>query len=239
MNFKKWAKVKKNWRRFGQKQKELGSANLKNYLYITAMRWFRPTCLFLLFLLVKEVVLADTFYVTTVNNAGTGSLRDAITLANNNGNRIPDFIYFNIPAGVRDKTIYIRPFDLLPALTSYITIDGTTQPGNSLDASSAKVTIAIEGTPPAGGNPIICFNLSQTDHIAIYGLFIKATVLDRNTLQPPDALYGIFIMDSHNIIIGEPGKGNVLSGWNKAVFNDFDGRLGHSGTLSIHSNTMG
>lgn len=195
--------------------------------------------LIVLCLLNSGYVFADTFIVTTITNAGPGSLRDAIEQANNNGDRVPDFIYFNIPAGVRDKTIFIRPFDLLPALTSNITIDGTTQPGSALGASTAKITIAMEGTPPPGSNALICFNLSRASNIAVYGLFIKANVADRNTLQRPELLYGIYMQDSHNIIIGETGKGNVLSGWSKAVFNDFDARFGYSGAIRIQSNFFG
>ncbi|MFM9908496.1 MAG: gliding motility-associated C-terminal domain-containing protein [Chitinophagaceae bacterium] len=203
------------------------------------MSWLRIIYLLTVLLLTSRLAFADTFLVTNVNNAGTGSLRDAINLANNNGTLTLDFILFNIPSSIRDKTIYIRPFDLLPALTSNITIDGTTQPGSNLGASTSKVTIAIEGTPIASGNPIVCFNLSQASNITIYSLFIKALVVDRNTLLSPESLYGIYMEDSHNIEIGDIGKGNVLTGWNKAIFNKFDGRLGNSSSISIKANFFG
>jgi Calx-beta domain/Right handed beta helix region len=68
---------------------------------------------------------ASTFIVTNTNDAGPGSLRQAILDANANAG--PDVISFNIGSGPQ----LIVLVTLLPAITDPLTIDGTTQPGFS------------------------------------------------------------------------------------------------------------
>src|SRR2546426_4289171 len=76
---------------------------------------------------------ASTFTVTNTNDTGSGSLRQAITDANNNLGA--DAITFNIPAGApgcnsSTGVCTIRPVSPgLPAIVQALTIDGTTQPG--------------------------------------------------------------------------------------------------------------
>ena len=66
---------------------------------------------------------AATFTVTTTNNSGLGSLRQAITDAN--GSAGTDLIQFNIGSTVRT----IVPASAFPPITQPVTIDGQTQPG--------------------------------------------------------------------------------------------------------------
>jgi uncharacterized protein (TIGR03437 family) len=77
--------------------------------------------------------------VTNTNDSGPGSLRQAILDANSNPG--PDMIMFNIGGGGVQT---IRPGSALPIITDPVTIDGTTQPGNTggtpnieLDGSNA------------------------------------------------------------------------------------------------------
>jgi hypothetical protein len=63
--------------------------------------------------------------VTNTNDAGTGSLRQAILSANANPGK--DTITFNIPGG---GVHTIMPVTLLPKLTDPVVIDGYTQPGS-------------------------------------------------------------------------------------------------------------
>ncbi|HSP44709.1 MAG TPA: hypothetical protein VLO30_01825, partial [Chthoniobacterales bacterium] len=71
--------------------------------------------------------VADTFVVTTSANTGSGSLRQAITDANNHSGL--DTIAFNIPGtGVHTIT---PGFPGLPQITSPVILDGYTQPGAS------------------------------------------------------------------------------------------------------------
>src|SRR5262245_26474094 len=78
----------------------------------------------LLFGFCGRVATANTFTVINTNDSGVGSLRQAITDANNTAGA--DAIDFNISgAGVHT----ITPASQLPFITGQVTIDGTTQPG--------------------------------------------------------------------------------------------------------------
>ena len=82
-----------------------------------------------------------TFPVTTTANSGAGSLRQAILDANTApGN---DLITFAIP-GAGPHTI--APLSALPAITSPVTIDGTTQAG-----FDGVPIIELDGTNAGGG----------------------------------------------------------------------------------------
>ncbi|MCI0682029.1 MAG: LamG domain-containing protein, partial [Gemmataceae bacterium] len=96
----------------------------------------------------NDVVLTTpgaNIVVSNTNDAGAGSLRQAILDANANPG--PDTISFNIPgSGVRT----ISPASPLPAITDAVIIDGYSQPGasaNTLAAgSNATLLIELDGT---------------------------------------------------------------------------------------------
>lgn len=76
-----------------------------------------PVAMF--YVVFATIVSADTFTVTNTDDTGTGSLRQAITDANNHAGL--DTIAFNIPgAGVHT----ITPVTLLPDITGSVIIDG-------------------------------------------------------------------------------------------------------------------
>src|SRR6185436_15029588 len=80
-------------------------------------------------LLVTAAASADTIVVRNTNDAGPGSLRQAILEANDRNNT--DVITFNIPGpGPHVITVLspLPPFDT----NKGVTIDGTTQPGYAL-----------------------------------------------------------------------------------------------------------
>ena len=88
-------------------------------------------------------VSGATFTVTSANDSGTGSLRQAILDANSSSDR--DTIEFNIPARPGFVIVpTIKPLSPLPTITQPVTIDGTTQPAGkvALDGSSAGATAA-------------------------------------------------------------------------------------------------
>ncbi|MEZ4278399.1 MAG: hypothetical protein R3F21_02135 [Myxococcota bacterium] len=86
----------------------------------------------------------DIFLVTNTNDAGPGSLRQAIVDATNDANPDEDRIVFNIP-GLGVKTIF--PQSPLPALVgSGITIDGSTQPGAHCDSWPPTLLVALNGS---------------------------------------------------------------------------------------------
>src|ERR1051326_660122 len=79
----------------------------------------RLTLILLLLGASLQALTGNTFTVTTTNDSGPGSLRDAITSANNNAGA--DTIDFNI-SGAGQKTISI--LSDLPNLTEAVVIDG-------------------------------------------------------------------------------------------------------------------
>ena len=102
------------------------------------------------FLLLAAPLPAATYVVTTNSDAGPGSLRAAISNANDHPGA--DSIVFSIPgAGVH--TIRLR--SELPAFKDTLTVDGYTQPGsrpNTLfDGDDAVITIELSGEDAPGG----------------------------------------------------------------------------------------
>ena len=97
--------------------------------------------------------------VTTTNDSGAGSLRQAILNANADTSTNAVSIRFNIPgAGVRT----LAPFAALPALTRPVTLDGYTQPGASAN------------TRATGSDAVLLIELSGTNAPGATGLFLTA-----------------------------------------------------------------
>jgi hypothetical protein len=102
---------------------------------------------------VDRLVLASTFSVTNTNDSGSGSLRQAITDANNHAGA--DTIDFNISGpGVHT----ISPASALPNITDPVTIDGYSQLGSSANTHGPTLgdnsvhLIEIDGTNTGAGN---------------------------------------------------------------------------------------
>src|SRR5262245_45380262 len=96
------------------------------------------------------VARADTFTVINGNDAGPGSLREAISNANDHAGA--DIIAFRIPApGVRTITL-ASP---LPWVLDDVLIDGYTQPGTSPNSlpfgDNAMLRIEINGANAGPG----------------------------------------------------------------------------------------
>ena len=164
----------------------------------------------------------QNFVVTNTNNHGTGSLREAITLANATVG--PDTIVFNIP-GPGVKVISI--LNQLPEITDQITIDATTQPGYAgsplieLDGSTLSNFLSASGL-------IINASGSTVRGLAIgrfhdYGIFLNGSSnnviqgnhigIDAvgNTARPNNV--GIRLFNSNNNTIGGTSAAarNVIS----------------------------
>lgn len=99
---------------------------------------------------------AATFTVTTVNDGGPGSLRQAIWNANTNLGA--DVINFNI-AGP-PHTIFLG--ELLPVVQEAVVIDGYTQPGTSLNTLSN------------GNDAVLLVELTTTNTSVITGIGINS-----------------------------------------------------------------
>ncbi len=166
--------------------------------------------------------LLATFTVINTNDAGNGSLRDAILLANLNPG--PDDIRFNLPAGV--QTINLS--SPLPAISDTLTIDGTTQPGFNPAAPSPMIVVNGAG---AGAN--VSGLVFQADGNVLRGMAVNGFTQDgvrllggNNRVElnyiglgangdtvAPNGRDGLFIGSSNNTIGGTtPSQRNVISG---------------------------
>ncbi|MEI6684524.1 MAG: choice-of-anchor Q domain-containing protein, partial [Planctomycetota bacterium] len=132
-----------------------------------------------------------------VNNfdAGTGSLRDAITLAN--ANTGPDIIDFNITGGVTGAVQTITLTTALPVITDQVTINGTTQLGYSANTLSvgagnnAAIKIQLNGA-----------NLIKGGEVGLYLNSAGSSVTGLSFVNFPFAIYA----NNNNITI----KGNYF-----------------------------
>ncbi|MEJ2889874.1 hypothetical protein [Actinomycetospora aeridis] len=100
---------------------------------------------------------AATYTVTTVADAGPGSLRQAITDANDSGGT--DRIEFAIP-GAGPRTIAVD--SPLPEITDPVTVDGYTQPGATPNTRSAGSDAEL-GVEIAGGDDVAGNGLTLAD----------------------------------------------------------------------------
>ncbi|WP_440133262.1 gliding motility-associated C-terminal domain-containing protein [Chitinophaga sancti] len=173
---------------------------------------------------------ADTFIVTSNANSGAGTLREAIGKANANGTATIDYILFNLPGTTMDNRT-IRIAEELPALSSNIEIDGTTQPGTAFGVSSAKVRLLKESFIETGGFYNI-LTIKSADHVNIYGLNLE---FQGNA----NGAYCISIFKSTNIVIGAAGKGNVLNAADGLISSDVQQEFANSTGIRIAYNFLG
>jgi gliding motility-associated-like protein len=199
----------------------------------------------ILFVFICNSAFPATFTVTSNADSGPGTLRQALLDAAANGTTQLDYINFNIPgntgAGV---TIIVQ--SQLPNVTANVIIDGTTEPGPFLGVSNAKVII----TPATPTQHLDAFTVSNlvgpNDAVEFYGLYIKG-------FSVPTRGYGSAIITGANckLVIGAPGKGNVICGnWyaiagylkNATIQSNFigvdsDGETGFQNWSLLYANT--
>jgi DNA-binding beta-propeller fold protein YncE len=171
------------------------------------------------------------FSVTNTNDSGAGSLRQAITDANNNVGS--DIVDFNI-AGTGPHTI--QPLSGLPSITDPVTIDGYTQPGASMNTnagfagSNATLMIDLDGSLTTGvpglnilsGGCIVRglvvrdfdgvgINLQVASGNSVEGCFVGTN--SAGTSAQGNSSHGVSVGSSGNIVGGtSPGQRNVISG---------------------------
>ncbi|MEO5675386.1 MAG: PKD domain-containing protein [Chitinophagales bacterium] len=139
----------------------------------------------MLFALVAQ---ANVYTVSTNANSGIGTLRQAISDANNHIG--PDSIKFNImDSSVTGRTIILN--SALPSISEQLIIDGTSQnKGPAFGISFTKILVTASISIPQ------CFNINA-DNCEIYGLFITGFQM------------GILVNNAYSQI-GGINKGNVL-----------------------------
>jgi hypothetical protein len=181
--------------------------------------------------------ITDTYVVTHTDDSGAGSLRQAITDANNHTG--PDTIVFNIPEGVdghdpNSGTWTIQPLTGLPYLNAGGTfIDGTSQamfiggdPNNQGPEIVVNGSLLIPGADygfriQSSKNGLRALVVNQFFNQQIYisgdsnhvaGCFIGSDASGHNRLE--NDARGIYIAYcSHNLIGGmNEGDRNVISG---------------------------
>lgn len=118
----------------------------------------------------SSTVVPTTFTVINVNDAGPGSLRQAVLNSNARFASRPNTIAFNIPgSGVRRILLTSEP---LPQITESVIIDGYTQPGSSVNTASnafnGVVRIRLDGILLSYGRALDI----TTGHSTVRGLNI-------------------------------------------------------------------
>lgn len=143
-------------------------------------------------LLLAASLSAATFTVTNTNDAGAGSLRQAIVDANASAGA--STIAFNI-SGAGVKTITIA--SVLPDVVVPITIDGATQPGF---AGTPLVEIKV----PAS---VTNFSYGKRQLLTL----TAGSAIVRGLILSSDAYQALLISGNGNTV-GEIGKGNTIRG---------------------------
>lgn len=138
-----------------------------------------------------------TTVVTNTNDSGIGSLRQAIHNANITGGGT---VTFDIPGGC-PRIIYLS--SPLEAITTQVSIDGTTQPGSTVNTSSD------------GFDATLCIALLPNGNVA--------NALKVSTDAPPDAslsVHGLFFGPFHQPVMLVGGRNHWIYG------NQFGGTFG-------------
>ncbi|MDF2192140.1 gliding motility-associated C-terminal domain-containing protein [Paraflavitalea sp. CAU 1676] len=175
---------------------------------------------------------ADTFVVTSSADSGPGTLRDAIEKANANGTAVTDYIHFNIPEPNYNARV-IELINELPALSSNLVIDGTTQPGATYGTTDAKICLRKTTHAPF----FSMLKIENAQNVQLYGLHIYYGYWQGIFGGPyrSNDLYGVNIIKSSNIVIGAAGKGNVITGCVHAIYSNSEG----CSDITIRSNYLG
>ena len=131
-------------------------------------------------LLSGQQVFAASYTVTNTNDAGAGSLRQAITDANANPGA--DTIDFSIGTGLQT----ITPATPLPDITDQVTIDGTSQPGGATcgtNFADRSLLIELDGTTIGGAGSNLVFE-TGSDNSIVRGLVINGVIDDGSGDDP-------------------------------------------------------
>jgi titin len=188
-------------------------------------------------------LVPSTFLVTNTDDAGAGSLRQAILDANATPGT--NEIHFDVGGGGAQT---IRPTSALPAVTHAVIIDGTTQPGFAgsplidLDGSEAAPgtsgLVINAGDSTIKGLAITDFRINDPDYpdFSTPGLIISGSgnVVQGNYIgtdvtgtQPLGNGLGVWIESgSDNLIGGQAaGEANLISGNGSGVFISASGNV--------------
>ncbi len=159
-------------------------------------------------------VRAATFTVTTTSDAGAGSLREAITLAN--GSAGADTIDFVIPGG---GPHVIAPLSALPTVTDAVVIDATSEalpggaPGIVIDGVGAGSTTGLTLGSAADGSEVRGLRIVRFSSYGIHlngpsGVTIEGNYIGTDGTADQGNENGILVQSAD----GNEIRGNVISG---------------------------
>jgi gliding motility-associated-like protein len=172
-------------------------------------------CILVILLLLGYKASADIFTVTTNADNGTGSFREALTLAAANGSTSTDQVIFNI-TNLTEAGRTITILSQLPNISSNLIIDGSTQPGLPFGVSGAKIKLSSNGDTSVSK----CFVLQNVQDVEIYGLYFFDFRHFNISIWPVTC--AIFCTgEVKNIKIGAAGKGNVFLDNILAIANNY------------------
>lgn len=141
-----------------------------------------------LFMVLPLIALGSTFTVSNTNDAGAGSLRQAILDVNAAAG--PHTIHFTIPAaGVQT----IAPVSMLPAISNTVTLDGYTQPGSQTNSS------------PSANNAVLLIRL---DGVAVTNTFPQAL----RFYSSGNTVRGLIVVRFYDGLAFFGSSGNVIVG---------------------------
>jgi titin len=169
--------------------------------------------------------LPSTFLVTTTDDAGAGSLRQAILDANATPGS--NEIHFAIGDGAQT----IRPTTVLPEVTHSVVIDGTTQPG-----FAGSPLIDLDGTNVTPGSSGLVIH---ADGSTIKGLAITDFLIHDDD-NPDRSTPGLVITGSGNVVqgnylgadlTGARSLGNAIGLWVTGSNNLIGGTTDGAGNL--------
>jgi gliding motility-associated-like protein len=175
---------------------------------------------------------SNTFIVTTNADAGAGSLRDAIEQAAANGTSSTDYIVFNIS----DLSLGGRTIDLqaeLPALTSNLIIDGSTQPGPAFAITDAKIIIRKMNL----AYQFSMLRIANASNVKIYGLYLYWGYWQWIFGGSEVSSNAVTLTNVYNFEFGAPGKGNVINGFTNGIYSGMGSDS--SRNILIRSNFIG
>ncbi len=203
-------------------------------------RWFeRNWHVFLCVLLAIHAghLAAATYTVSSTNDSGIGSLRQAIL--NANGNSGSNTIVFDISGA---GPFAIRPASVLPTITNVVVIDGTTEPnyaGNPLiEINGSNIGANNDGLMVTAGGSMICglaINRCPRDGIRLQEL--GSNVIQANFLGTDVTGMVAYGNGEAGIMInGSPG--NLIGGTNAAARNIISGS-NQNGIILLNADATG
>ena len=188
----------------------------------------RRLALFLSFMVSALLCFSQTtFTVTNTNDAGPGSLRQAILDANATPGA--DDIVFAIPG---TGPFIIAPFSALPSIDETVLIDGYSQTGSVIGTMAARVIqIVINGAAAGGAANGLTLN---ADGIIITGLCINS--FGQSGINVLNGVDGLLILGN---FIGTDPTGFVDLGNGNHGINFGDGSPGGSDGVIVGTNSDG